>query len=99
MRGEQVKWTSAASPYPTPVTLPPRTRRWPDTIYVQATPAEALTTVHVRVVDDDGRVLEEDDCDCFSANCSSTSLGCALTCYIFPLNLTCPRCAYCAVFG
>lgn len=50
---------------------------------------------HVTVTDDGGHTVDEGDCKCFSTDCTVNSLGCALTCFIFPLNLTCPRCLFC----
>lgn len=52
------------------------------------------------VFNDRGEVIgPQGECKCFSTDCSVSSIGCALTCFIFPLNLTCPRCFYCFLFG
>lgn len=76
-----------------------RAQEWPDTVYVSVNPTPEADGAKVLFIDADGEILEEDDCKCFSTDCSVNSLGCAITCFIFPIVLTCPRCFYCAIFG
>lgn len=71
-------------------------RSLPEVAVIQLRPLLPPGRLRVRVVSPDGgEVLASEECDCMNFDCEA-SLGCAITCVLFPINLLCPRCLVCA---